>query len=298
MMMFKKNLPFHLMLLPGVILVIIFCYIPMYGIVIAFQNFVPAKGLFGDQQWVGLENFRIVFSFPNIWQVIKNTVVISLWKIALNTLIPVIIALLLNEINNKYFKKSVQTIIYFPYFLSWVIFGGILIDVLSPSSGIVNEIIRALGFKEIYFLGNEKWFQPTAVITDIFKTFGFSTVVYLATIAGISPTLYEAAQIDGANRWQQTWHITLPGMKVIIILLLVLSMGNILNAGFDQIWNIMNVNVISKADILDTYIYRQGMISRLYGQAAAVGLIKSIVSTIFIGTSYWIAYKFLDYKLF
>lgn len=277
---------------------IIFAYIPMYGVVIAFQDFVPAKGLFGDQTWVGLENFKIVFTYPKIWEVLLNTVVISTWKIILSIIIPVVFALLLNEVRIKFLKRSVQTIIYFPYFLSWVVFAGIIIDVLSPSTGILNYFIISLGFEPIYFLGDASWFQFTVITTDIFKIFGFNTVIYLAAISGINPELYEVSSIDGANKFQQMLYITLPGIKVIVVLLTVLSMGSILNAGFDQVWNLLNNNVLSTGEILDTYVYRQGILARLYGQGAAIALMKSIVSMGFISASYYIAYRFLNYKLF
>jgi putative aldouronate transport system permease protein len=295
---FKNNLPLHLMMLPGVILVLIFCYLPMYGIIIAFQKFVPAKGLFGAQEWIGLANFQTLFRFPQIWTYLTNTVEISLAKILLSIIVPLIFALLLNEVRLKWFKKSVQTIVYFPYFLSWVVFGGIVIDVLSPSTGIVNNIIQMFGGDAIYFLGDTSYVKGTIIGTDIFKTFGFNTIIYLAAITGINHTLYEAASIDGANRIQQTRHVTIPGIIAIVALMSVLSMGNILNAGFEQIWNLINPSTMSEIEILDTFIYRQGILARQYGLGAAVGLLKSFVSMVFIGSSYYIAYKFLDYKLF
>lgn len=294
----RRNLPLHFMLLPAVVICIVFCYVPMYGIVIAFQNFIPAKGLFGDQTWVGWQNFEIVFSNPRIWQVIANTVIISVGKIVLGAVVPIIFALLLNEVRCKYFKKTVQTVVYFPYFLSWVLFAGILIDVLSPSTGIVNSILKSLGLEPVYFLGDPKWFRITVIVTDVFKTFGYNTIIYLAAIAGIDPTLYEAAEIDGAGRLRQTWHITLTGMRNIIILLFVLSVGNILNAGFDQVWSLLNNSVLETGDILDTFIYRSGVLNRQYGQATAVGLIKSFISLILIGGTYYFSYKVLDYRIF
>jgi putative aldouronate transport system permease protein len=294
----KRNIPLHLMLLPGVVLMIIFAYIPMYGVVIAFQDFVPAKGLFGDQVWIGLDNFRVVFTYPKIWEVLQNTLWISIWKIILSVVVPVTFALMLNEVKNKIFKRSVQTIIYFPYFLSWVVFAGILIDVLSPGTGILNTFITSLGFEPIYFLGNASWFPTTIITTDVFKTFGFNTVIYLAAMSGINPELYDVSSVDGANKIQQMWYVTLPGIKIIVILLTVLGMGNILNAGFDQVWNLLNNNVLSSGEILDTYVYRQGILARLYGQGAAIALMKSVVSMGFIGSSYYIAYKFLNYRLF
>ncbi len=286
------------MVLPGLILVFIFSYIPMGGLIIAFQKFIPSKGMFGDQDFVGLDNFRYVFSLPGFSRAMVNTVVIAFWKIVLGLLIPIVFALLLNEVRNAHFKKTVQTIVYLPYFMSWVILGGIFMDMLSPSGGVVNQLITALGGKPVFFLGNNQYFPATLIATDIWKNFGYGAIVYLAAILGIDPELYEAAQIDGANRLQQTWHITLPGMRMIIVLMMVLSLGNVLNAGFDQVFNMYSTAVYESGDIIDTFVYRLGLIDAQYGPATAVGLFKSVVSTLFISVSYFLAYKFADYRIF
>ena len=286
------------MLLPGVLMILVFNYTTMAGLIIAFQKFIPSKGLFGDQKWVGFDNFRYVFKLPGFSQALKNTIVIAFWKIVLGLLVPIVFALLLNEIRGRRFKKTVQTIVYLPYFLSWVVLGGIFIDMLSPSTGIVNQIIKAFGGKEIFFLGDNRYFKGTLIATDIWKNFGYGAIVYLAAILGIDSSLYEAAKIDGANRWQQTWHVTLPGMKMIIVLMLVLSLGNVLNAGFDQVFNLYNVSVYESGDILDTFVYRLGLLNAQYGPATAVGLFKSFVSTLFISVSYFLASKFGDYRNF
>ena len=293
-----RDWPLHIMLLPSVITVFIFSYIPMAGIVIAFQKFIPAKGLFGNQKWIGLGNFEYMLSMPNIIEVLRNTIVISVGKIILGMVVPIIIALLLNEIKSKKFKSSVQTIIYFPYFLSWVIFAGVLIDILSPSSGIVNDFLAALGMPRMFFIGDNSLFQSTLIISDVWKNFGFGTVIYLAAITGIDPTQYEAAMIDGAGRWKQTLHITLPGMQMIIILLLVLNLGNVLNAGFDQIFNLYSPTVYATGDVIDTLVYRIGILDYQFGPATAVGLFKSLVSFILITSSYYIANRFFDYRIF
>lgn len=295
---FKKELPLHLMILPGLIILFIFHYLPMAGIIIAFQKFIPAKGLFGNQKWIGLDNFRYVFQLPNFSNVIWNTVNISFMKIVLGIVIPIIFSILLNEIKNSGLKRSIQTAIYLPHFLSWVILGGILIDILSPSDGLANRVIKLLGFKPIFFLGDNKWFPYTMVITDTWKEFGYGTIVYLAAITGIDPALYEAAKIDGANRWKQVVHVTLPGMKMVIVLLLVLSLGKLLNAGFDQIFNLYSPPVYQSGDIIDTFVYRIGMLDAQFGVATAVGLFKSVISLIFISVSYYCAYKFADYRIF
>lgn len=295
---FKRELPLHLMLLPGVILVLIFCYVPMAGIVIAFQKFIPARGLFGNQKWIGMGNFEFIFSMPNAIPVIRNTVIIALGKIIGGMLVPIAVSLLLNEVRQPRIKKSVQTIIYFPHFISWVVMAGIMVDLLSPSTGIINMLIKALGFDPIFFLGSNDYFQGTMIVTDVWKSFGFGTVIYLATITGIDPTLYEAAAIDGASRMRQTWHVTLPGMRMIIVLLTVINLGNVLNAGFDQIYNLYSPAVYESGDILDTFIYRIGLMDYQFGPATAMGLFKSVISMFLISASYWVAWKFFDYRIF
>ena len=294
----RKELQLHLMVLPAVILVMIFNYFPLYGLKIAFQRFLPAKGLFGDQRFVGWDNFQYVMRLPNFFPVLRNTFIIAGAKIVLNLLVPVTVALMLNEISSSKIKRPIQTIIYFPHFLSWIIFGGILIDLLSPSSGLVNSLIKALGGNPIYFLGDNRYFRGTIIATDVWKNFGYGTIVYLAAITGIDVTLYEAAQIDGANRWQQAWHVTLPGIRMTVVLMMVLALGRVLNAGFDQLYNLCKPIVYESGDILDTFVYRLGLENGAFGPATAVGLFRSVVSLFFISAAYAIAYKLFDYRLF
>lgn len=294
----KRELPLHFMLLPGLILILIFAYVPMVGVTIAFQHFLPLRGLLGNQEWVGFDNFDYVFSIPNIWQVVWNTLRIAVLKIVMGIIVPITFALLLNEIRLLLFKRVTQTIIYFPYFLSWVILSGILIDILSPSSGIANQFLGAFGIKPIYFLGENSWFPYVMVASDVWKTFGFNTIVYLAAITSIDPSLYEAAAADGAGRIRQTWHVTLPGMHMIIVLLMVLSLGTVLDAGFDQIFNMYSPQVLQSGDIIDTMVYRMGLLQAQYGPSTAVGLLKSLVSFILITISYWTAYRLFKYRLF
>lgn len=294
----KREWPLHVMLIPGMVFVIVFSYIPMAGLIIAFENFTPAKGMFGNQTWVGLDNFRFLFSLPNTWNVIRNTVTIAVGKIILNLIVPIVAALLLNEVGNIHFKKLTQTIIYFPHFISWIILSSILIDILSPNGGAVNKLLGIIGIGPFYYLGSNDYFQGTMIWADVWKNFGYGTIVYLASITSIDPTLYDAAAIDGAGRWQQTRYVTLPGMRGIIVLMMVLSMGNVLNAGFDEIFNLYSPAVYETGDILDTMIYRMGLENAQYGVATAAGLLKSIISLILISTSYWVADKFFDYRLF
>lgn len=292
-----RNIPLHLMILPGFVLVFIYCYIPMAGIVMAFQRFRPSRGVFGSP-WIGLKNFEYVLNMPDTLQILWNTVFIATMKIIAGIIVPVLFALLLNEVGSRYVKKSVQTMIYFPHFLSWIILGGILIDVLSPSTGSVNAFLGLLGVEPIFFLGDAKWFPYTLVLTDTWKEFGYGTIIYLAALAGLDPTLYEASHADGAGRWKQTLHITLPGLMPMIILMSVLSLGNILNAGFDQVFNLYSPQVYKSGDIIDTLVYRIGMEDAQYSVATAAGLFKSVVSFGMLTLSYGLARRFSNYRVF
>jgi len=292
-----RELPLHLMLLPGALIVFVYCYVPMVGVTIAFQQFVPVKGLFGSE-WIGLDNFRYVLNMPDIGRVVWNTLFISVMKIVAGLTVPIAIAILLNEVRLQFFKKTFQTLVYLPHFLSWIIISGILIDILSPSEGVVNRIVQALGGRSVFFLGDNGWFPFTLVASDVWKEFGFSTIVYLAAITGINPSLYEAAVMDGAGRWKQMRHVTLPGMLPVIVLLATLSLGNVLNAGFEQVFNLYSPSVYESGDILDTLIYRIGILDAQFGVATAIGLLKSFVSLILISLSYFLAYRLANYRIF
>jgi putative aldouronate transport system permease protein len=294
----KKEVPLYIMLLPGVVIIFIFCYLPLTGLVVAFQRFSPARGLFGNQEWIGLGNFEFVFSLPDTFGVIRNTLIIALGKMVLGLIVPVTVALLLNELKYNRLKRTIQTIIYFPHFISWIVFSAILVDFLSPTTGMVNKFIGLFGYDPVFFLGDNRYFRATIILTDIFKSYGYGTVVYLAAITGIDLNLYEAAQIDGAGRWRQTLHVTLPGMSMIIVLMMILSLGNVLNAGFDQVFNLYNPIVYETGDIIDTMMYRVGLEKALFGPSTAIGFFKSMVSMIFISGSYYISYRFFDYRIF
>jgi len=291
-----REIPLHLMMVPGIILLLIFSYGPMFGLIMAFQRYNTAKGFFRSE-WVGLDNFEFIFQIPDVRQVFWNTIFIAVMKIVAGLVVPVVLALLLNELRAKYVKRSIQTIIYLPYFLSWVLLAGILIDILSPSSGIVNQFLGLFGIEPIFFLGNETIFPHLLVASHVWKDAGFGTIIYLAALTGIDPTLYEAAIVDGANRWRQTWHVTLPGILPIVILMTVLSLGGILNAGFDQVYNLYNPLVYKTGDIIDTMVYRMGLIDNQYSLAAAIGLLKSVVSVILITISYKLADKYAGYRV-
>lgn len=293
----SREWPLHMMILPGFILVLVFSYGPMAGIIIAFERYIPTKGLFGSP-WVGWDHFVFLFQLPDTYRALWNTVFIAVMKMISGLIAPVVIALLLNEVRKEMFKRSFQTLVYLPHFLSWVILGGIVIDILSPAGGLVNKGLSLFGVEPVYFLGDNRWFPYVLVASDTWKEFGFSTIVYLAALTSINPTLYEAAEVDGAGRWMQTRHITLPGMLPIIILLATLSLGNILNAGFEQVFNLYSPLVYESGDIIDTLVYRLGLEQTQYGLATAVGLLKSVVSLIFISISYYLAYRFANYRIF
>lgn len=292
----KKEFPFHLMLLPGLILTFVFKYIPMGGLVIAFQDYSPVYGLF-DQYWVGLDNFRYVFSMSTFPRVIYNTVFIALLKIIAGIIVPVSFALLLNEVRHTTYKRTLQTVVYLPHFISWVALAGIFLDVLSMD-GVINMVLTKLGMDPVYFLGDETVFPYTMVVTDVWKTFGWNTIVYLAAITGVDPSLYEAAYLDGAGRVRQTIHVTLPTIMPIVMLMTILSMGNVLRAGFDQIFNLYSPLVYSTGDIIDTFVYRMGILSAQFGPATAVGLFQSIISFVLIMGGYWLADKLAGYRVF
>lgn len=288
--------PLYLMLSVPVLLLFFFNYIPMFGILIAFQKYLPAKGIMGSK-WIGTKNFITLFTMPGFVQAIKNTLTMSIWKIVLGVLVPVTFTILLNEIGNSLVKRSVQTLIYLPHFISWVLLAGIFRKLLS-GTGMVNQLIKAIGIEPVIFLGDNKWFPFTIVLTHIWKEFGYGTIVYLAAVAGVNIDLYEAATIDGAGHWQQMLHVTLPSIVPIIILMATLSMGSILNAGFDQVFNLYNSVVYESGDIIDTLVYRIGFDQGNFGLSSAAGLFKSAISAVMIIVSYKIAYKTSGYRVF
>ncbi|EGC73502.1 hypothetical protein HMPREF0490_02732 [Lachnospiraceae bacterium 6_1_37FAA] len=292
---FKKQWQYHLMLLPGVLLVLIFSYIPLYGVIIAFQNYNPGMGF--SSPWVGLKNFQYLFRQPAFLRTIWNTFYIAFFKLIGGIVVPVVFALLLNELISNKLKRIFQTLIYIPNFLSWVIMAGVMMDLLAKN-GAFNELLTAIGFPVINFLGSPKVFPWTMIISDIWKGFGFGTVVYLAALTSIDPGLYESALLDGATRWQQIRYITIPLLMPTIILMTVLALGSVLNAGFDQIFNLYSPIVYETGDIIDTYVYRLGIQQAQYSVGAAIGLFKSVVSCIMVGLSYILADKLAGYRIF
>jgi len=273
------------MIIPAVVFYFIFCYIPMYGVLMAFTKYYPKLGIWGSltQHFVGFDNFSLIFnSDPTFLNVLRNTVLIGFGKIIISFVSSIVVALLINDLRMRRFKKTAQIIVTFPHFLSWVVLAG-FINALFSRTGVIDDIIVALGGNRINFLSNGNFFLALIFSSDVWKEAGWSSIIYLATMAGISPELYEAADIDGATRFQKTWHITLPGIKPTAVLLLILSVGGILSAGFDQIFNLYNPLVYDNVDILDTYIYRQTFQEMINpGIGTAIGLFKSLVSFVLV----------------
>jgi putative aldouronate transport system permease protein len=281
----------YLMVLPGVLYFLVFRYFPMYGAIIAFKDYRVLEG-FSGSAWAGLKHFRTIFSSPFFYNVLGNTLLISIYKLLFGMPAAVILAVLLNEVRAAWFKRLVQTITYLPHFLSWVVVFGVLLATLSPSSGLLNKGIATFGGQPINFLASPQWFRPVLVVSDIWKDLGWSTIIYLAALAGISPTLYEAAVVDGATRLQRIRYITLPGILPVIVLVTLLRIGNLLSAGFEQVFVLYNPSVYGVADIIDTWVYRQGIQGFQFSVAAAVGLFKGAVGAALLVSSNWLAKRF------
>ena len=292
----RETWPLHLMMLGPMFMIALFAYVPMVGIVIAFQDFIPTKGFFGSE-WIGLENFEYLFTLPRIGQIIRNTLTISLLKITTTIGASILFAMLISEIRSKSLNKLSQSVILFPWFISWVILGNIFKDAFSLD-GTVNRLITALGGKSVFFFGENGLFRGLLIGTNIWKDLGYNMVILLTAIAGIDPALYEAATIDGANHLQQKLHITLPGISPMIILLVTLALGSILNAGFEQVLVLYNNAVIESSEILDTYIYKLSFYDAQHSLATAAGLFKSLVGCVCLCTSYYLANKLAGYRVF
>jgi len=271
-----RNRYLYILLLPCVIYFIIFNYVPMYGLILAFKDFKFSRGIFGSA-WVGLENFKYLFGLDRFYEVLKNSIYLSLLKLLIYFPIPVILALAMNEIPHITYKRFTQTMVYLPYFISWAVIGGIMINLLSPSWGPINSIIKSLGGEAIFFMGDVRYFRGIAVTSHVWKNAGWDTIIYLAAITSIDPELYQAATIDGASRLQRIWHITLPGIRTTIVILLLLNIGNILNNGFEQIFILQNGSNIIVSEVFETYTYRLGIVNGRFSFAITVGLFGSLV---------------------
>lgn len=272
-----RNKYLYLLLVPALVFYFIFCYMPMGGILISFQNYMPAFGI-GGSEWVGLEHFQRLFSSSDFYRLFRNTILISLYKLIFFFPMPIILSLMLNEVQHKYFKKTVQTILYFPYFISWIVVYSIVFSLTSLDGGMIPQFYRMFGQEPVILLADKGTFRGLLVVTEIWKNAGWGTIIYLAAIAGINEELYEAARIDGAGKWAEIRYITLPCIMPTIVTMLLLSMSNVLNAGFGQVLAMYNPAVYEVADIFDTYVYRQGLLSAQFSYSTAVGLFKSVIN--------------------
>jgi putative aldouronate transport system permease protein len=267
----------YMLFLPGILYFLIFRYVPIYGLVIAFKDYTFSEGIMGSP-WVGLAVFKEMFASPAFWDVFKNTIVISLLQFAFGFPAPIIFALLLNEITAMKPKKAFQTISYLPHFVSWVILAGLFSQFLSPSTGPVNILLQALGQKPIYFMADPKWFVFVLILTEVWKSIGWGSIIYLAALSGIDAEMYEAASIDGAGRWVKMKSITLPSLAPVITVMLILAIGKLVNDNFDQIFNMYNPAVYKVADVMSTYLYRKGLEDMEYSLATAMGLFKNVIA--------------------
>lgn len=280
----------YLMLVPGLIYVVLFKYLPIAGNMIAFKEYKIFQGIWGSP-WCGLDNFIRLFESDNFYVIMRNTLLISFYKILIGFPVPIVLALLINEVNNTAFKRTVQTVAYLPHFISWVVIASLASSLLSPTDGAINMLRADLGLDPIFFMGDSRYFRSVLVLSDIWKEMGWSAIIYLAALAGIPQDMYEAATIDGASKLQKLVFITLPSIVPTIIIMLLLRVGGILNAGFEQVFTMYNTAVYDVADIIDTYVYRIGIVQTQYGFSAAVGLFKSVIACIMVVSCNWIAGK-------
>lgn len=271
----------YIMLIPGITYYILFHYTPMFGITMAFKDYKVFRGIAGSP-WVNLKHFETLFNSSSFFLILKNSLIISFAKLVFCFPMPIILALMINEIRHTAYKRIVQTIIYLPYFLSWVVIAGIVVNLLSPSDGVVNMLLSLLGQKKISFLTTSSYFRPIIIISDIWKTSGWGTIIFLAALANVDPELYEVAKIDGAGRLKRIIHITLPSIKSTIFVMLLLRIGNIMNNGFEQVFLLSNPMTMDVADIFETYIYRVGLVEMKFDYSTAVGLFKSLISFVLL----------------
>lgn len=287
----KKNKLIYLMILPGIIYFIIYKYIPMYGLIISFQDYKPYLGISGSE-WVGFAHFERLFTSSDFWMIFKNTLVLFALQIFIYFPIPIIISLMLNEVKNAFFKRGVQTIIYIPHFMSWVVIVSISYVMLTLDGGIVNSVLESLGFNKINFLLSSEWFRPMYIIQVIWREAGWGTIIFLAAITAVDPQLYEAAKMDGANRFRQMWHITLPAIRSVIIVLLILKIGDVLELGFEHVYLLLNASNREVAEIFDTYVYVAGLQQGQFSYSTAVGFFKGAVGLVMVIFANRLAKKF------
>lgn len=294
---YRKHYQLLLMMVPAFLLLFVFRYLPLYGIQIAFKEFYPLKGIHGSE-WVGLEHFIALFKGRYFLPVLRNTLLISTYKIVFGFPAPIILCLFLNEVRHIHFKKTVQTISYLPHFISWVVLAGMTIEFLSPSRGPINILLKSMGLDPVFFVADEQWFRSVLVISSIWKQIGWSSIVYLAAITNIDPSLYEVADIDGAGRLRKIWNVTLPGIAPVVTIMFIFAIGKIITDDFDQIYNLLNINVYSVGDVISTYTYREGLCNMNFSYSTAVGLFKNVISFSLVMLTNYLARRTGDHALF
>lgn len=287
----RQDFFLYLLILPGVLYFLIFKYVPMWGVLISFQNYSPFTGLL-HSEWVGFEHFQRFFSNDDFAILFRNTMAINLLSLIFFFPLPILVSLLLNELKVEWFKKTLQSIIYLPHFLSWVIIVGLSFLMLSKDQGIINQVLVSLGYDKVDFLTEPKFFWGLLTLQSIWKELGWGTVIFLAAMSGVDPQLYEAARMDGAGRFRQMWNVTLPGIRNVIIILLILRIGHIMDVGFEQVYLMMNGAVARVADVFDTYVYRVGIQQGDFSYSTAVGLFKSVVGLLLVIGANRLAKKF------
>lgn len=278
---YRRNWELYVLIAPAIAYFIIFEYIPMYGLQIAFKNFIATQGIWGSP-WIGFDHFERFFNSYFFWRLIKNTIGISLYQLAIGFPAPIILALMINEVRQKYFRKFVQTVTYAPHFLSTVVMVGMLLIFLSPSTGLVNQVIRFFGGDAVFFMTEPGWFKSIYVWSGVWQSMGWSSIIYLAALAGIDPQLHEAAKVDGATRLQRIWHVNIPGILPTIVILLILNSGSLMAVGFEKVFLMQNDLNMEASDVIATYVYRAGILGAQYSFAAAVGLFNSIINFILL----------------
>ncbi|WP_081823893.1 ABC transporter permease [Paenibacillus sp. UNC451MF] len=288
--MIGKNIWLYIMLLPGLIYFLLFKYLPMWDLLIAFQDYQPALGFWGSR-WVGMEHFSRFFSDPIFWDLFRNTAILAVYNIVLFFPLPIIVALMLNELRIQWFKRTVQTFIYIPHFFSIVVVVGISYVMFTTEGGIVNEAVAGIGAEKINFLTAPEWFRPMVTLQVIWKETGYGTIIFLAALAGVDPSLYEASKIDGASRWHQLWYITMPAIKSTIVILLILRLGHFLDTGFEQMLLMINALNREVGEVFDTYVYTNGITQGQFSYSTTVGLFKSVVGLILVVAANYIARK-------
>ncbi|QCI86187.1 sugar ABC transporter permease [Vagococcus zengguangii] len=293
----KKNRQLYLFILPAFLVILIFSYIPMYGIIIAFKDYVPALGIWGSP-WVGFKHFQRFFDSYYFWDLLKNTLGISIYSLIVGFPLPIILALALNELKDGKFKKITQTVTYAPNFISVVVMVGMIVAFLNPSTGLINHVLDFLGFERMDFMSDPKWFKTVYVLSGVWQSTGWSSVIYLAALSGVDPELHEAAVVDGASRLRRIWHINLPTIRPTMVILLIMSVGSIMSLGHEKILLMQNPLNLESSNVISTFVYQQGLLDAQYSYATAVGLFNSVINAILLISVNKVADKLNETSLF